>query len=74
MCGNSVLISIRAPKAFTAFTVAALAVCAAICDPLTEKFGMWGTVMAFGAPFAVQFILQVCYIVYALWFKPRRTE
>ena len=66
MCGNSVLISIRTPKALTAFAGAALVVCAAISYPLTKAYGMWGTVIAFGLPFLVQFVLQTGYIFYKL--------
>ena len=66
MCGNSVLISIRTPKALTAFAGAALVVCAAISYPLTKAYGMWGTVIAFGLPFLVQFMLQTGYIIYKL--------
>ncbi len=74
MCGNSVLISIRALRPLTIFAAAALLVCLIISYPLTKAYGMWGTVFAFGLPFAVQFVLQIIYIFYALYFSKRKNE
>lgn len=74
MCGNSVLISIRTPVALTAFSGAALAVCAVISYPLAKVYGMWGTVFGFGLPFLVQLLLQTGYIIYMLLIKPKKAH
>lgn len=72
MCGNSVLISIHTNWVVTIFAATALIVSFLITTPLTEAYGMWGTVYAFGLPFLVQFVLQVGYIVYSLLIKKKR--